>query len=91
MKKLVATFLFLLITLGAWAQVTTSNLTGMITDLKGERLPGTTVLLTHLPTGTKYGTTTDTDGRYRIFNMIPGGPYQLTTTYVGYKNQTTQT
>ncbi|MBO0936564.1 carboxypeptidase regulatory-like domain-containing protein [Fibrella sp. HMF5335] len=71
-----------------FAQVTTSSYEGRITDKKGEGLPGATVQLTNLPTGTKYGTTTDLDGRYRIFNANPGGPYEVVITFVGYKTET---
>ena len=71
-----------------WAQVTTSSLTGKVTSDKGEELIGVTVVATNLPTGTKRGTGTEPDGRFTIPNLAPGGPYEVTVTYVGFKPQT---
>lgn len=70
------------------AQVTTSGLSGHITDIKKEGLPGATVQATYTPTGTKYAAVTDVDGRFRINNMNAGGPYQIVVTYVGYATET---
>lgn len=71
----------------SWAQVTTSALSGHITDAKKEGLPGATVLAVYTPTGTKYAAVTDVDGRFRINSMNAGGPYQVTVTYVGYNTE----
>ncbi len=70
------------------AQVTTSALSGHITDAKREGLPGATVQAVYTPTGTKYAAITDTDGRFRINSMNAGGPYQIVVTYVGYNTET---
>ncbi|MGI4884909.1 MAG: carboxypeptidase regulatory-like domain-containing protein [Janthinobacterium lividum] len=83
----------LLLVLLAWtttarAQVTTSALSGKVTSDKGEDLIGVTVVATNGPTGTKRGTGTEPDGRFSIPNLAPGGPYSVTVTYVGYKEQT---
>jgi hypothetical protein len=82
--------LFLLLLLGrlASAQVTTSALGGKIISDKNEDLIGVTVVATHVPTGSKRGTATEPDGRFTIPNLAPGGPYTVTVTYVGYKEQT---
>lgn len=85
--------ILLLLSLLAWApwaqaQVTTSGLTGKVTSDKGEELIGVTVVATNLPTGTKRGTGTEPDGRFTIPNLAPGGPYEVTVTYVGFKPQT---
>jgi len=84
-------FLFLSLFAGrlASAQVTTSALSGKVVSDKGEDLIGVTVVATNVPTGTKRGTATDVDGRFTIPNLLPGGPYEVTITYVGYKPQTT--
>jgi hypothetical protein len=71
-----------------WAQVTTSALSGLITDSKKEGLPGATVQAVYTPTGAKYAAVTDVDGRFRINSMNAGGPYQITVSYVGYANET---
>ncbi|MFN7118279.1 MAG: carboxypeptidase regulatory-like domain-containing protein [Saprospiraceae bacterium] len=66
------------------AQVTTSAITGSISDENGEPLIGATVKATHVPSGTIYGTVTQEDGRYSIANMRVGGPYAIEASYVGY-------
>jgi hypothetical protein len=85
--RLAALLFFLLLTRLASAQVTTSALGGKITSDKNEDLIGVTVVATHVPTGTKRGTATEPDGRFTIPNLAPGGPYSVTATYVGYKEQ----
>jgi len=64
--------------------VTTSSLNGKVTDKNGEPLIGATILVVHQPSGTTYGTSTDTDGNYRLPGMRVGGPYKVTVSYTGY-------
>lgn len=66
------------------AQITTSAITGSLSDEKGEPLIGATVKATHVPSGSIYGTVTQEDGRYSIPNMRVGGPYKIEASYVGY-------
>ncbi len=70
--------------LGVQAQVTTSSMSGKITDESGAELIGATVLAIHTPSGTEYGVITRTDGKYNINNMNPGGPYVIMVNYLGY-------
>ncbi|GAB3888910.1 TonB-dependent receptor [Spirosoma agri] len=80
--------LLLLLTGTAFAQITTSGLSGLVTDAKKASLIGATVQATYVPTGAKYAAVTDIDGRFRINNMNSGGPYQVTVTYVGFDPET---
>ena len=68
-----------------FAQVTTSAVSGLVTDDSGELLIGATVTATHTPTGTFYGVITQDNGRFVIPNMRIGGPYRIEVSYVGYE------
>lgn len=69
------------------AQVTTSSMVGRIIDENNEPLIGATVIAIHTPSGTRYGTVTNEDGRFTIPAMRIGGPYEVTISYVGYEEQ----
>ena len=71
----------------ASAQVTTSSLSGQVTDDSGETLPGATVIAVHVPSGTQYACITNENGRYFIQGMRPGGPYTITYSFVGLNNE----
>ena len=91
MRKLKFTFILLSLFLGSMtlmAQVTTSSLSGKITDAKGETLPGATVVAVHIPTGTQYAALCDNSGNFRIQNMRIGGPYKVDVSFVGYSSNT---
>lgn len=64
----------------AWAQETTSDIHGQITDDKGKPLAGVTVTVTEVQTGTTATATTGGDGGYDVSNLRPGGPYKVTAT-----------
>jgi len=70
-----------------FAQVTTAGLNGLVVDKTGMSLIGATVIATHVPSGTVYGTTTLEDGRFHINNMRVGGPYKVESSYIGYEVQ----
>lgn len=86
-KKLLLTFIVLLNVCYSFAQVTTSSITGVVKDEKGEVLIGATVKAVHVPSGTVYGTTTLDNGRYNIPGMRVGGPYTITISYVSFKEE----
>lgn len=77
-------FLLLLFPIILQAQETTSEITGSITSGQTS-LQGATVTAVHTPTGTKYVTTTRSDGRYNLANLKVGGPYTITVSYIGYQ------
>ncbi|MBO4372102.1 MAG: carboxypeptidase regulatory-like domain-containing protein, partial [Bacteroidales bacterium] len=90
MKKNIYLILALLMTMfigTASAQVTTSSLSGQVTDDSGETLPGATVIAVHVPSGTQYACITNESGRYFIQGMRPGGPYTITYSFVGLNNE----
>ncbi|WP_419701169.1 carboxypeptidase regulatory-like domain-containing protein [Mucilaginibacter sp. NFX135] len=69
----------------AKAQITTSVVSGKVTDQKGVTLPGVTVTVLSTSTGTRYGAQTNSDGRFTITNINPGGPYTISASFVGFK------
>ena len=83
MKKLLTLFLAMIASIAMMAQVTTSSISGKIVDENGP-LPGATVIATHIPSGTYYGTTTNNEGRYTMQGMRVGGPYTIEVRYIGY-------
>jgi hypothetical protein len=86
-KKLrfVLAAVLILFSAAASAQITTSALSGKVTDSTKEDVIGATVLAVHTPSGTQYGAITNIDGRYTINGMRAGGPYRVTISYVGYQ------
>ncbi|MGI4022423.1 MAG: carboxypeptidase regulatory-like domain-containing protein [Janthinobacterium lividum] len=85
MKKYLLLISFLFTLKFASAQVTSSSMTGTIKDPKGETLPGTTVIATHLPSGTTYSAATNKDGLFNIPGMRVGGPYRVEITFIGFQ------
>jgi hypothetical protein len=72
----------------AISQITTSGINGIISGNSGERLPGATVVAVHEPSGTQYGTITNSEGQFNLQGMRPGGPYRLEISFVGYSKKT---
>ena len=87
-KCLIAAFATMLMSVAAFAQVTTSALGGRVVDVNGEPVIGVAVIATHTPSGTVYGVTTNEAGRYTINGMRSGGPYSVEFTCLGYQTVT---
>ena len=66
------------------AQVTSSSITGTVRGTS-EALSGATVSALHQPTGTVFRTASLTQGVFSLVNLIPGGPYRIEVTFVGYQ------
>ena len=79
--------LFLGLAISSFAQVTTSDIRGLVVDDQNAPLPGANVVAIHTPTGTKYGGTTNLDGRFNLLNMRVGGPYTVTVSFIGFQSQ----
>lgn len=59
------------------AQVTTSNMTGIVTASDGKQTSGARITATHLPSGTVYSATANASGAFNLPNMRVGGPYRV--------------
>jgi hypothetical protein len=92
MKKFFKLFaiiaLSLVVTLQAYAQVTTSSMSGKVTEGNDVPAIGATVVAIHTPSGTKYYSVTDNNGNYRIQNMRVGGPYSIEVSLLGFGSNT---
>ena len=84
-KCLIAACAAMLMSVAAFAQVTTSALGGRVVDANGEPVIGAAVVATHEPSGTVYGVVTNNDGRYAINGMRAGGPYKVEMSCLGYQ------
>ncbi len=67
--------------------VTTSSLSGMVTDESGAPLTEANVTAVHIPSNTSYRAVVRTGGAYNIPNMRVGGPYRVTVVRIGYAPQ----
>jgi hypothetical protein len=65
--------------------VTTSGISGAVTDPQQQAVPGASVVAVHEPSGTRYEAITRTDGRYSIPGMRVGGPYTVTASISGFQ------
>ena len=88
LKTMMLLIMLVLLSVVAKSQETTAEISGTISDATGA-LPNVNITAVHIPTGTKYVTTTRNDGRYNLPNLKIGGPYTLTTSFVGFKSETT--
>lgn len=86
MRSFVALALMMLVTT-LYAQVTTSGIDGVVTADK-EPVIGATVMAIHEPSGSRYGTITNVDGRFALQGMRAGGPYKIEISYLGYRTET---
>ena len=77
--------IMVIVAMTAQPQVTTSSLSGKVTDPDKEAIIGATVQAIHEPSGTRYGAITNIDGRYTIQGMRAGGPYSVEVSYIGYQ------
>ena len=84
MKKSLLFFALILSSYGTiHAQVTTSSMSGTVTESSGQKTAGATIKATHLPSGSTYSGSANAAGRFNLANMRVGGPYLVEVTYVG--------
>ncbi len=77
--------LFLAMSFTGFAQITTSTISGVVKDQKGQPVPGATIHATHEPTGTNYYSASNKSGVFVIPAVRVGGPYTIHASFVGYK------
>ncbi|NII53185.1 TonB-dependent receptor [Luteibacter sp. SG786] len=67
----------------AFAQETSSTISGRVLDASGQPVANATVVIVHEPSGTSKTTTTDASGRYSAQGLRVGGPFDVTATKDG--------
>ncbi len=70
--------------------VTTGGVDGVVTNASALPLVGVTVTAVHQPSGTTYQTTTRSGGVFTIGGMRVGGPYTVTATILGHRQEIQQ-
>src|SRR5262245_41270523 len=68
----------------AASQGTTGSISGTVMDEQKAVLPGVTILVKHVETGTERTQISDDHGRYRVLNLTPG-PYSVTAELTGFR------
>ena len=71
----------------AFAQETSSTLSGRVLNEKNEIVAGATIKLTHVPTGFTVTFQSNSKGLFVAPNLKPGGPYSIKISSVGFKEQ----
>ncbi|MEM9528901.1 MAG: carboxypeptidase-like regulatory domain-containing protein, partial [Bacteroidota bacterium] len=66
------------------AQSTNASIVGRVNDAEGNPLPGATILIQNTSTGFKTGTVSNIKGEYQVQQLPLGGPYTVTSSFVGY-------
>ena len=87
-QSLLMLLIMILFSVSAFAQVTTSSMSGKVNGEDKSPLPGATVVAIHQPSGTQYATIANADGRFNLQGMRPGGPYEVKVSFVGYSTKT---
>lgn len=84
---MMALLMAVIVSVSVTAQVTTSDIVGVVADQSGAVVAGATVTALHTPSGSKYSTTTNGEGRYTLPGLRVGGPYVITVAQPGFKDQ----
>ncbi|MCH7802891.1 MAG: carboxypeptidase regulatory-like domain-containing protein [Acidobacteria bacterium] len=66
------------------AQLTTATLSGTVTDASGGVIPGASISVLHVETGSVRSTVSDDEGRYRVPLLQPGS-YEVSAELVGFQ------
>jgi len=88
LKKILLVAMAYLMAMTAMSQVTTGTITGTVRDASNAPLVGTSVEVTHEPSGSRYKSVSTTSGKFTVPGLRIGGPYKVVFTYVGLKTET---
>lgn len=85
-RVIILSLVLLMVGFTTMAQITTSGISGRVVGAGNETLPGATVVAVHKPSGSQYAAVTNSNGYYNIQGARPGGPYEITVSFVGYSS-----
>jgi hypothetical protein len=83
-RALLSTALVFLLSIAAYAQVTTATLVGLVRDAQNAVIPGATVVATHEGTGVSREGVSDANGEF-VFSALPAGPYTIKVELTGFR------
>ena len=69
---------------GQVAAQSTATLSGRALDDSGAALSGVQIIITHQVSGSQTGALSQSDGRYVVAGIRPGGPYRVEARMIGY-------
>ena len=87
MRRSLSNLLYLILFLSATTLLLAqdkSSMTGVVTDVSGAVVPGTSVVLSNPHTGVSFTQATDSKGSYRFTNIPPGQGYVATFRHDGF-------
>lgn len=76
-KKLLASLIALALSGGAMAEETSSSIRGKITTPTGAGASNTSIVIVHVPSGTRKKVNTGNDGSFNAIGLRVGGPYKV--------------
>lgn len=88
LRTLVTCCMAMMLSAITYGQITTASMSGKVMSQNDGGLIGASVVATHGPSGTEYGTITLDNGSFHIPNMRVGGPYKVMVSYIGYGTET---
>lgn len=82
-KQLILILSMLFVTGYMMSQVTSGAVSGKVVDSKKQPLQGAKIKVTHVPSGSVYGSSSRANGTYEVRGLRVGGPYTVEVTYLG--------
>ena len=87
LKRISILLCFLFISFYGFNQETTSEIRGTVSNNSGTSIAGATISALNVPSGTRYTTSSRKNGQFNLPNLRVGGPYLITVSHVGYKEE----
>ncbi len=82
-KQLILILSMLFVTGYMMSQVTSGAVSGKVVDSKKQPLQGAKIKVTHVPSGSVYGSSSRANGTYEVRGLRVGGPYTVEVSYLG--------